>query len=273
MANMRRVLLALLAFSGLASTTHADELNDYAKHASCLISANNTYKLSAAVAGTLSRVAVKRADKVVKGQVIAELESAVEQAQLDAAIARAATDVAIRLKTAVAVAAEAKLARQQKLVNLKVTTDQSFEEAQAQAAVARAEVEQAEIDRDLAKLEVNRLRATLERRILRAPVDAVVTDVMLHEGEFADPANAVASVIEIEPLKVELYLSASSYVMVSAGMMARVTPQEPIGGVYEAEVISKDPQIDAASGLFLVQLRLPNPDRKIPAGIRCGVQF
>ena len=268
---MRKCILALVLV--LASGAQAEELNDYVKRASCLIAANNVYKLSVAVAGTLSRVMVRRADNVKKGQIIAELESAVEQAQLDAAIARAKTDVSIRLKTAVATAALAKLARQQKLIAVKAATDQTFEEAQAAAAVAKAEVEQAVIERGLAQLEVTRLQATLERRILRAPANGVVTDVNLHEGEFADPANAVASITEIEPLKVELYLPTNAYPLVSTGIIARIMPQEPIGGSLEASVTSKDPQIDAASGLFLVQLRLPNPERKIPAGIRCSVRF
>jgi hypothetical protein len=52
-----------------------------------------------------------------------------------------------------------------------------------------------------------------------------------------------------------------------------VTPQESPSGSREATVVTKDPQIDASSGLFLVQLRLPNPEGAIPAGIRCKVEF
>ena len=262
-----------LAFTALTGAASADDLNDYAKKSSCLISANNVYKLSVAVQGTLSKVSVNRADIVKKGQIIAELESAVEQAQLEAAVARANTDTGIRLKTAIYTAAQAKLGRQQKLIAVKASTDATFEEAQAGAAVAKAEVEQAVIERDLARLEVKRLQATLERRILRSPADGVVTDVNLHTGEYADPANPVASITEIEPLKVELFLPVNAYPLVAAGIKATIIPQEPIGGMREAFVTAKDPQIDAASGLFLVQLRLPNPDRKIPAGVRCSVRF
>ena len=34
-----------------------------------------------------------------------------------------------------------------------------------------------------------------------------------------------------------------------------------------------DPVIDGASGTFGVRLRLPNPDRVVPAGLRCQVRF
>jgi hypothetical protein len=34
-----------------------------------------------------------------------------------------------------------------------------------------------------------------------------------------------------------------------------------------------DPMFDAASGTFGVRLTLPNPERKIPAGLKCRARF
>ena len=68
-------IVALFLSAALTGAAGADELNDYAKKASCLVSANNIFKLSVAVQGTLSKVAVNRADIVKKGQIVAELES------------------------------------------------------------------------------------------------------------------------------------------------------------------------------------------------------
>jgi RND family efflux transporter MFP subunit len=257
-----------------AESVFGEALNDYVSHASCLIRPNNTYKLSIATQGTLSRVDVERADRVQKGQVIAQLESAVEEAQIAAAKVRASTDAIIELKTAVYGATAAKVERQRKLNVIAVSSTQSLEDAQSAAAVAKAEVEQAELDKKLAALEVQRLEATLERRILRAPANGVVTSVDLHPGEFADPTNPVATMSEIDPLKVDLYLPASAYPIVSLGARARVTPREPSGAAAaEAVVATKDPQIDASSDLFLVQLKMPNPDGNILAGVECSIQF
>jgi len=257
-----------------AESGYCETLNDYASHASCLIRPNNSYKLSIATQGTLARVDVERADKVQKGQVIAQLESAVEEAQIAAAKVRASTDAIIELKTAVYGAAASKVERQRKLNVIAVSSTQSLEEAQSAAAVAKAEVEQAELDKKLAGLEVQRLEATLERRILRAPAKGVITSVDLHSGEFADPTNPVATMSEIDPLKVEVYLPASAYPLVSLAARARVTPREPPGAATaEATVATKDQQIDASSDLFLVQLKMPNPDGNILAGVECSIQF
>ena len=268
-----RLALTAIACFALTQAARSQSLDDYATRASCLIAPYHIYKLAMPTAGPLASVAVKRADVVNKGQVIAMLESVVEQAQVDAARVRSTTDVAIRLKTAVYTAAAAKLERQRKLRAAAVNSEQAWEEAEAAASVAKEEIEQARLDKELATLELVRLEGTLERRILRAPAEGVVTSVDLHAGEYADPTNAIATVTEIDPLTVDVYLPARAYPLVSMGMSAAITPQEPLGGPREGVVITKDPQIDAASGLFLVQLKLPNPGGTIPAGVHCSVKF
>ena len=85
--------------------------------------------------------------------------------------------------------------------------------------------------------------------------------------------DPVATVTEIDPLKVAVYLPANAYPLVSVGARARVTPKETSTNAREAVVATKDPQIDASSGLFLVQLRMPNPNADIPAGVRCNIEF
>ncbi len=253
--------------------SQASELADYGPGASCLILPENVFKLSMSAQGTLARVNVVRSSKVRQGEIIAQLESGVEESQVEAAKVRSQTEVQIKLKAAVAEAAEAKVGRLSKLRAAEVTNQQSLEDAQVVAATAKADVAQAELDRRLASLEVVRLQATLERRTLRAPADGVISSVELHTGEYADPANPVAVLSEIDPLKVNVYLPAAAYPLVKVGARARVTPKDIEQPARDAIIETKDPQIDASSGLFLVELRLPNPDGDIPAGIRCAIDF
>lgn len=256
-----------------ATAARGEPLADYARHASCLIGPNNVFKLSMAAAGTLASVAVERSDRIKKDQVIAQLESGVEQAQLAAAKARTQTDVIIHLKDVVRAATAVKLERMRTLRAENAATQQNVDDAESAAATALSEFEQAKLDKKLSALEVERLEANLQRRTLRAPANGVVTAVDLHPGEYADPATSVATITEIDPLKVAIYLPADAYPLVSVGMHALITPKETSSKPREAVVRVKDPQIDASSGLFLVQLRMPNPDGDIPAGISCGVEF
>ena len=45
------------------------------------------------------------------------------------------------------------------------------------------------------------------------------------------------------------------------------------GAIHQATVALVDPMGDAASGTFGVRLRLPNPERRIPAGLKCRVDL
>jgi RND family efflux transporter MFP subunit len=256
-----------------ATAARSENLNDFADRASCLIAPNNVYKLAMPTQGAISAVKVNRADRVEKDQIIAELESGVEKSQVEAARARAGTDVFVRMKTAVYEAAGNKVERLKKLRVGNISSLQSLEDAESAAAVARADVAQAELDKTLASFDLQRLEATLERRILRAPAKGVITSVDLHTGEYADPANSIVTLTETDPLKVDVYLPASAYTLVDPGRAATISPLDAVSGQKTGEVITKDPQIDASSGLFLVEIRLPNPDGAIPAGIRCHVTF
>ena len=65
----------------------------------------------------------------------------------------------------------------------------------------------------------------------------------------------------------------SQYETVQPGMPAKVTPELPIGGIYDAEVAVVDNVFDAASRTFRVRLVLSNADYALPAGLRCTVRF
>jgi hypothetical protein len=51
------------------------------------------------------------------------------------------------------------------------------------------------------------------------------------------------------------------------------TSSQPVGGRYTATVELIDPVIDSRSATFGIRLLLSNPNNKIPAGLRCKVEF
>ena len=266
-------VLSIAALSAMPPALANDELDAIGRRASCLIEANSVIKLSSQSQGMLAKVNVRRGDPIRANAIVAEFESAVEQAMLHAAQLKAQTDAMVKSKAAELGFAEQRFERQRTLAAKTIVSSQALEEAETRVAVGRSELLQAELDRKLAAIDVERLEALLERRLLRSPVDGVVAAVDMHPGEYADSSTIVATIAEIHPLKVEVYLPTEAYPKVRVGMRAEIRPQEPIGGSHVAEVASKDAQIDAASGLFQIQLRLPNPENAIPAGLRCTVRF
>lgn len=243
------------------------------RRASCLIEANRVIKLAVATQGTIAKMAIERGDRVEAGEVIAQLESDVEQAMLDAADLRATSDAPIKSRKAELALAAGKLERIRELMRRTVSSQQQLDVAVAEAEVATQNLEQAKFEREMAIVEARRMRATIERRLVRSPVAGVVTKVEQRIGEFADPVRHLAEIAENHILRVEVYLPVGAYPLVTPGMKAEIQVQDPIHLVRVAEVVAKDPQIDAASSLFQVSLRLDNQNRDIPAGLRCGIRF
>lgn len=276
MTRLRLLAFALAASVMGGATCSAgapDELNRLVSNASCLIEATSIVKLSSQATGVLSRVTVRRGDLVEAGQVVAELESSVEAAELRAYRFRAQMDAAIQSKKAEVSNAEKKLARQRTLAVTQIASAATLELAETDVAVLRAQLKQAEMDRELAGIEADRMAAVYGRRILHSPVTGIVASVDHYAGEYADSSTAIATLAEVGILRVEVYLPLAAYPLVDVGMVARVRPVGPIEGTFPAKVSSKDRQIDAASNLFQVQLELPNPKLVIPAGLRCAVAF
>ena len=275
---MRPSLLVSAVLIATCGTAHAagrtgEDLNRLAQNASCLIEAQSVVKLSSQAQGVLAKVSVRRGDIVRRGQVVATLESSVEEALLRGAQVKAASDAVVRGKASELSGAERKLARQRTLALSQTASKQTLELAETEVAVLKSQLSQAELDMKLAAVDVERLTATIERRKLVSPVDGVVASVDHYPGEYADSNTVVATLLEVEPLRIELYLPLEAYQMVQVGQKAHIRPIGPIEGAFEAQVTTKDRQIDAASNLFQIQLTLPNPGLEIPAGLRCHTTF
>jgi membrane fusion protein (multidrug efflux system) len=129
------------------------------------------------------------------------------------------------------------------------------------------------MDQQLAALTANRSERALALKQIRSPVDGVVIERKLSAGEYIYEQTSIMTIAQVDPLNVELVLPMARYGDITIGSTAIVHPVAPVGGAYQAKATVIDPVIDAASETFGVRLILPNPNRTIPAGIRCSVEW
>ena len=124
----------------------------------------------------------------------------------------------------------------------------------------------------LAGLELRKATAEVARRTIVSPITGVVLERSLSTGEFAKQ-DPIVKLAQLDPLRVEVFVPVSLLNKMHVGMEAQVFPEAPVGGTYAAKVTVVDKVLDAASGTFGVRLELPNPDYKLPAGLRCKIRF
>jgi RND family efflux transporter MFP subunit len=240
----------------------------------CIIEARNLVEIRSPVEGLIETVTVDRGDPVKKGQVVVQLESGPERANLAIARSRAEMTGPVEAAQARVEFAKTKEKRQEELARQNFVAANAVDEARTERRLAESELKVAIENQKLAQLEVDRAQEQLALRTIRSPVDGLVVQRLLKAGEFAtsNVKEPILKLAEVNPLYVEVVLPASVFGKVRRGDQAEITPETPAIKAT-ARVLVADRVIDAASGTFGVRLELPNPGNQIPAGAKCKARF
>lgn len=268
---IRRLCAAALALAATAPLPALAQSTGEAQR--CIIEPHRTVKVGSQVQGILDEVKFDRGDIVKKGDVIGVLRSEVEKATVDLARAKAQNNAQIKAAQARVEFEKRRIERNQALYRKKVISVQDLDEMKTGLALRERELESAREDARISQFELKRAQAMLDIRTIHSPIGGVVTQRSLSPGEFILQDGNILTVAQIDPLNVEVFVPVSMLLDVAVGMSAKVMPEQPVGGVYDATVTIVDRVIDAASSTFGVRLELPNPDNELWAGLRCTVRF
>ena len=213
----------------------------------CLIEPFMVVNVGSPVDGVLESVVVDRGDLVRKGQVVAKLNSGVEAA-------------AVQLSQARVEFAHRTVERNEALFAKQLISVQERDEM-----VTQAKLHEEELNKD---------KENLKLRTILSPLDGVVVERRLVPGDLLRmDKSVVLKLAQVNPLNVEVIAPAELFGSVRIGMAGSVSLEPFFPGSYRAKVVVVDKLIDAASGTLGVRLQLPNPNNKIPAGIKCSVVF
>lgn len=271
------LLVSLLMLAGgEESVRSAGALADADSGFVGLVEPSRIVTLSMEADGRLSEVFVDRGDPVERGQLIAELDSSLEQ--VTARIAQERAEQRASLESA-RVRHQQLLAKRERAASLEskgIITPEQREDAEWEERLAHWAVVQVEEQLRVSTLELQRAQEVLARRRLTSPVSGIVTERLVAAGEHVriSDGTPVVRVVVLDPLHVEIIVPATELGRLRVGQAAWVEledgPQRP---PFEATVDVIDSVVDAASGTFGVRLSVPNPDSRIAAGLRCRVRF
>jgi RND family efflux transporter MFP subunit len=239
----------------------------------CLIEPRSIAELSAATDGIISEIFVKRGDRVEAGQALAQLDDKLETLQIELAQARAESDVNLRAQTSRLDLRQIEFDRALQLEQRNVAAVALRQTAEIELALAKLAMEEAQLEQKVSLIELAQSKAVRDRRVLRSPVDGIVTAVLAAKGEFANEQTPVITVAEVDPLHVGVFAPIAAFGRVSVGDQRQVHQLLPLDRSFDAVVTVVDTVFDAASSTFFVRLELPNPDGDIPAGTKCRVKL
>lgn len=223
--------------------------------------------------GRLNTVTVEIGDVVKEGQVIGQLEDALQASSVR--IAQLQTTMVGEL---MATEAEAQLHRERaeklrQLHNDGMARPDEVARAETDKRVAASKLAAAREQLELRKLELERNQVQLERRKIRAPMNGVISEVYRQPGEYITPSDpSIARLLVIDRLFAVFSIPVEDTVEIEVGAPVQVVLRSNAATI-DAVISSIAPEIDGESGTVQVRVELDNKMGRLLSGDRCTLRL
>lgn len=204
------------------------------------------------VPGRLARILVKKGAAVAEGQVIAQLDPEVADAQVMQA------EAAVKAAEAQSSMAADLAGRNAQLQQSGSVSDLQSKNSSSSAAAAAAQLQ-------AARAQLAQARANRRRHDLRAPFGGTLIDAPDQVGATVSPGNTLFVLEQLDPLVVKLTVSEAARAVLKVGTHVRVEAIGCAAATDDAWVRAVIPSADAATRRIPVELHVPNKDGRFTA--------
>ena len=196
--------------------------------------------VSADLPGTVARVAFESGRGVRKGDVLAELDTRQERAQLAA------------------------IEAQQELARLNYNRLKGL---LADRVISQAEFDRAAADQKETDARLGEVHATIERKTIRAPFDGVLGIRLVNLGQYLAAGDAVVPLQSLHPIYVNFGVPQQDIGQIRVGHRIQVTARDVGGAGFNGRVTAIDSIVDQATRNVQVQATLPNTAGQLRSGM------
>jgi len=273
-----------------ATAVQAQPINRYLRVTGSLV-ADEQAEVSAETAGRVIETPVERGTNVRQGSVLVRVSGVETGAQLKEAEANAA-QIEARLGLSVGQPfdpklvpdvmnakaslelAEAEFNRIRALLDQKVVSQSEFDQrrtavdaARQQYQVAQNSAQQSYRSLDAARARIELARKAVSDTSVRAPFAGMVAERLVSVGDYVTRGAKVATVVRIDPLRVELTVPEQSVALVKSGQQVRVTVDAYPGEEFTAQIKYVSPALRADQRALMVEAVVPNADGRLKPGL------
>jgi membrane fusion protein, multidrug efflux system len=202
--------------------------------------------VSADLPGTVARIAFDSGKAVNAGDILVELDTRQERAQL--ANVEAQRDLA-----------KLNFARMDQLVKEGVLARQEYDNAVAQQKATEAQV--------------GEIRATIARKTIRAPFAGILGIRQVNLGQYLSAGQAIVPLQSLNPIYVNFGVPQETGGKVRVGRTLRVTSKDVSGAGFTGRVTAIDSVVNEATRNVQVQATLANPGGRLRPGMFVQVEI
>jgi RND family efflux transporter MFP subunit len=261
--TQRWVFPALLAFVTLATQTVIGQIT------STFTEPFEQCDVAASESGVVLEIRVTEGSTVKKGDILGVLNDGVFQEAEKLAKMRAESVVRIRSAEAVQRLKKQQLDNLIKLSEKGHANPAEIDQASIQYETALSEVEMAKELQLESRIELEKIQAEIEQRLIRSPIDGVVTKIHKDLGEYIAATDPVfCTVVRLDKLRANFYLEEKVIAAIRSGDVLQVS----IGDNKRPEnatVLFRSPIIDPKSSTGRIEVEIDNPQGELMSGIKC----
>jgi membrane fusion protein (multidrug efflux system) len=202
--------------------------------------------VSADLPGTVAKINFESGQSVHAGDVLVELDTREERAQL--AAAESDRDLA-----------KINYDRDQQLVK--------------EGVVARTQSDNSSAQQKSTDAKVGEIKATIERKTIHAPFSGILGIRQINLGQYLAAGAAIVSLQALNPIYVNFGVPQQQSPLVTAGRMVKLTSDDVPGVEFRGRVTAIDSVVNEATRNLQVQATLPNPGGKLRPGMFVQVQL
>lgn len=232
--------------------------------ASGYVIARRAATVSAKVTGKVLEVNIEEGQKVQEGQILARLDDANSQAQLDLARAQAQQAGAQAAELRVALRnAERDLTRQRDVFAKKFVAQAAVDNAETNVEQIKARLQSVQRAVDVAERQVEVARRSAEDSIIRAPFTGVVTVKNAQPGEMISPLSGggssftrsgIGTLVDMNSQEIEVDVAESFISKVQAGAPVSIKLNAYPDAEFKGSVIALVPTADRAKATVKVRV-------------------
>jgi membrane fusion protein (multidrug efflux system) len=170
--------------------------------------------------------------------------------------------------------AEADFNRIKSLLEQKVVSQSEYDQRLTQVQAARQQYQTAQnaAQQSFRSLQAARARVDLARKssadtAVRAPFAGIVAERLVSTGDYVSRGLKVATVIRIDPVRIELTVPEQYLSQVKTGQAVRLTVDAYPGETFDAKVRFVSPALKADQRALTVEAIAANPDGRLKPGL------
>ncbi|TMA12831.1 MAG: efflux RND transporter periplasmic adaptor subunit [Deltaproteobacteria bacterium] len=231
------------------------------------------------VSGQLKKISVDIGDEVKKGQLVAEIDPRVYQAQVEASEAHLnSLKAQLNQQKAAATLAEQNLKRNQNLIAVNAVSQQALQESESQASVAKAQVDSIAAQIQETESNLKGIRTNLGFTKIYAPMSGTVTTMPAREGQTLNAnqtAPTILQVANLDVMTVRAQVAEADVTRLKEGMAAYFTTLGNSERRWQGKVwqIQPAPEIVNDVVLYDVLIDVKNEGHELMTGMTTQVFF